>query len=162
MKNSLRFLSLLVLLCAAAHSQDATSASPTVATPTSTEPNANAIANFFESLKSKQVDKAYDELVKGTKIAEKPKDVSTLKAKTTEAIALFGQIQGYEIVETKMVGTHLARFTCLSIGKDFPLRWRFYFYLAEPLWRLIDIRVDDRLADMFDEGERAEAPEQKK
>ena len=70
--------------------------------------------------------------MKGTKIADRPKDITTLKGKTTEAVALFGQVQGYEILETKLVGAHLARFTCLSLGKDFPLRWRFYFYLAEP------------------------------
>jgi hypothetical protein len=150
MKNTLCFPLFLLLLCAApAAQQDALA--PTV-----------LIANFFDSLKKGEIDKAYDELVKGTKIAERPKDIATLKGKTTEAVALFGPIQGHEILETKLVGSHLARFTCLSLGKNFPLRWRFYFYLAEPSWRLIDIRVDDRLADIFEEGEQADGAVQKK
>lgn len=157
MKNTLRFLSLLFALTVATHAQVAApTAQPNAGTPT------KLIGNFFESLKKSEVNKAYDELVKGTKIADKPKDIATLKGKTTEAVVLFGQVQGYEILETKLVGTHLARFTCLSLGKDFPLRWRFYFYLAEPAWRLIDIRVDDRLADMFEEGEQAGTSAQKK
>jgi hypothetical protein len=42
-------------------------------------------------------------------------------------------------------------YTLLSLGKEFPLRWRFYFYKPMDTWKLIDIRVDDRLAAMFDE-----------
>jgi hypothetical protein len=41
----------------------------------------------------------------------------------------------------------------LSLGKEFPLRWRFYFYKPQDSWRLIDLRVDDKLVAMFDESE---------
>jgi hypothetical protein len=118
---------------------------------------ANQIAAFFDSLKKGEVGKAYDELLKGSKIAEKARDVEALKSKTSEAVALFGALQGYETVETKMVGTRLGRFTCISLGEDYPLRWRFYFYRSEAAWRLLDIRVDDRLGEMM--GEDAEQPE---
>jgi hypothetical protein len=58
---------------------------------------------------------------------------------------------GYDSVVTKKVGTRLVSYTLLSLGKEFPLRWRFYFYKPMDTWKLIDIRVDDRLAAMFDE-----------
>ena len=90
-------------------------------------------------------------MTKGSKIIEKPEDLRVLKQKTREAIDVFGAIQGYELVETKPVGTRLLRRTYLSLGAEYPLRWRFYFYLADNRWRLIDLRVDDRLAGMFDE-----------
>jgi len=100
--------------------------------------------------------------MKGSKIAERPEELKTLKSKTKEAIEVFGPIQNYELVETKNVGTHLLRRTYLSLNKEFPLRWRFYFYLSDNLWRLIDLRVDDRVTGMFDEVEEPKsAPEAK-
>jgi hypothetical protein len=106
---------------------------------------------FFFLLGKNEIDKAYAQLTAGTKIAERADDIATLKSKTQQAIQFFGQIQGHELVAVRTVGTHLMAATYLSIGRDFPLRWRFYFYRADKTWRLIDIRVDDRLVDMFDE-----------
>ena len=118
-------------------------------------------SQFFGLLQKGEIDKAYAALTKGSKIAERPDEVKTLKAKTKEAIEVFGAIQGFEVAESKTVGTRLLRRTYVSLGKDFPLRWRFYFYKPNFVWRLIDLRVDDRLAGMFDEPEEPRAPETK-
>lgn len=120
-----------------------------------------AAATFFSSLQNGQIDEAYATLTKGSKIGESPEELQTLKAKTTEAIQAFGAIQGYELLETKAVGANLMRRTYLSLGRDFPLRWRFYFYRTIGQWRLVDLRVDDRLSGMFDEQEESRAPEPK-
>jgi len=117
---------------------------------------AKQVADFFQILTEGRVDAAYDQLLKGTKIAEMPKDVATLKLKTREAIKALGDIGGYDTVETKTVGTHLTRVTCLSLAKNLPIRWRFYFYNVSDTWKLIDIRIDDRLVDLF--GEPAPVP----
>ena len=109
------------------------------------------IGRFFAQLQKREVDQAYDQLTRGTKIAERADDVRTLKSKTKEAITVFGPMLGYDSVVTKKVGTRLVSYTLLSLGKEFPLRWRFYFYKPMDTWKLIDIRVDDRLAAMFDE-----------
>ncbi len=106
---------------------------------------------FFDLLQLNHVDQAYDQLTRGTKIADKPEEVSQLKTKTNQAVNIYGDIVGREVVSVQNVGTHLLRATCLSLGRNYPLRWRFYFYEEEKRWRLIDIRVDDRLIDMFDE-----------
>ena len=111
------------------------------------------IARFFSYLQRKEVDQAYDQLTRGTKIAERAEDVKTLKAKTREAIEVFGPILGYDFVAKKGVGARLVSYTIVSLGKEFPLRWRFYFYKSQETWKLIDLRVDDRLATMFDEPE---------
>ncbi|MEK0447972.1 MAG: hypothetical protein RL088_240 [Verrucomicrobiota bacterium] len=118
------------------------------------------VARFFSYLQRKDVDTAYDQLTRATKIAERPEDVKTLKTKTREAISVFGAIGGYEIVTKKAVGERLVRYTVVSLGKEFPLRWRFYFYKPAEAWKLIDMRVDDRLAAMFDEvdEDKAERP----
>lgn len=120
-----------------------------------------AAGTFFSSLQNGQIDEAYATLTKGSKIGESPEELQTLKAKTTEAIQAFGAIQGYELLETKAVGANLMRRTYLSLGRDFPLRWRFYFYRTIGQWRLVDLRVDDRLSGMFDEQEESRAPEPK-
>ena len=107
------------------------------------------MATFFVSLQKREVDAAYALLTKGSMIAEKPEELKQLKAKTQEAIEVFGAIEGYDLVEAKSVGNRLVRSTFASHGKVFPLRWRFYFYKPEDVWRLIDMRVDDKLSGMF-------------
>jgi hypothetical protein len=126
---------------------------PRVATPTtaSNDVPAQVAGIFFGLLQKGQIDPAYEGLTKGSKIAERPEELRTLKQKTKEATDVFGPIQSYELVESKLVGTHLLRRTYLSLNKEFPLRWRFYFYLSDNTWRLIDLRVDDRVTGMFDE-----------
>lgn len=126
---------------------------PAVQTPTQlTEaPVRQQIDDFFNTLEKRDVEAAYNQLVKGTKIAERSEEVSTLKSKTQQAVTLFGEFQGHELIDLKTVGTRLLAATYMSLGKNFPLRWRFYYYKPADVWQLIDIRVDDRLADMFGE-----------
>ncbi len=119
------------------------------------------IDDFFAAIENHQIDAAYDQLTKDTKIGERSDDITTLKSKTQQAIQLFGDLQGHEIVDVKNVGAHLLRVTFLSLGKDFPLRWRFYYYRSGDAWKLIDIRVDDRLADLFGEQTAPEATPQR-
>lgn len=111
------------------------------------------IPAFFLLLQKGELDAAYVALTKGSRIAERPEDLTGLKTKTKEAIETFGPIQGFEQIEAKMIGSRLVRRTCVSYGRDFPLRWRFYFYQTGETWRLIDLRVDDRLAGIFGESE---------
>jgi hypothetical protein len=132
----------------------ATPAKPSAAAPeTPTEPETpeRTIARFFAYLQRREVDQAYDQLTRGTKIAEHAEDVKMLKSKTKDAIAVFGALGGYEVVDTRKVGDRLISYRVISLGKDFPLLWRFYFYKPVDSWRLIDMRVEDRLAEMFDE-----------
>ena len=68
----------------------------------------------------------------------------------------FGLIVGFDFVESRAIGQRLVRATYVSQGLVFPLRWRFYFYKPENSWRLIDLRVDDKLTGIFDEA--AEPP----
>jgi len=117
------------------------------------------VANFFASLEGGKIDEGYAALTKDSKIAEKPDELKQLKAKTREAIDVFGSIVGYDFVEAHAVGQRLVRATYISQGKIFPLRWRFYFYKPENSWRLIDMRVDDKLTGIFDEAEEVGKPD---
>ena len=150
---------LLIFLAASAFAQDKKPKIPPAAEPppprapvtAANDLPAQVAAIFFGLLEKNQIDPAYEGLMKGSRIAERPDELKTLKTKTKEAIEVFGPIQNYELVETRNVGTHLLRRTYISLNKEFPLRWRFYFYLSGETWRLIDLRVDDRVTGMFDE-----------
>jgi len=107
--------------------------------------------NFFSLLQRGELDRAYEVLTKGSKISERSEELKALKTKTKEAIDVFGPVLGFELVEAKPIGERLLRKTYVSLGRDFPLRWRLYFYNPDISWRLIDLRVDDRLSGMFDE-----------
>lgn len=117
----------------------------------SPEAPAKFVNRFFALLQKGDVDGAYDGLIRGSKIAERPEESKALRAKTREAIQSFGSVLGFQLIESKNVGEHLLRRTYLSVGKEFPLRWRFYFYKPDMAWRLVDLRVDDRLSGMFEE-----------
>lgn len=119
------------------------------------------VMNFFTSLREGKVDEGYAVLTKDSKIAEKPDELKQLKAKTREAIEVFGAISGFDFVESRAIGQRLVRATYVSHGKVFPLRWRFYFYKPENSWRLIDMRVDDKLTGLFDEAEEGKPEDPK-
>lgn len=114
-----------------------------------------AVEAFFKTLKMGGVDAAYDALVKGTIIADRAEDVTALKSRTKTALDSYGPVAGYETVDEKQVGSSLLRRTCVSLNSDLPLRWRFYFYKSDGVWRLVDLRVDDGLVELFEEAGRA-------
>lgn len=116
---------------------------------------AEIMENFFLALKSGQIDAAYDALVKGTIIADRAEDVAALKSRTKTALDSYGPVAGFEVVDEQVVGTSLLRHTCISLNSDLPLRWRFYFYKSGGGWRLVDLRVDDALVELFEEAGRA-------
>jgi hypothetical protein len=113
---------------------------------------AKIIDLFFLALQAEKVENAYDSLVKDTIIAERPEDVTALKARTKEALDNYGPIKGYEVIDDHAVGKSLFRRTSISLNTDLPLRWRFYFYRSGGEWKLVDLRVDDGLVELFEDA----------
>ena len=114
----------------------------------------DVVETFFSALRNGKVDAAYDELVKGTIISDRKEDVIGLKTRTKQALDSYGPVAGFEPVEMIEIGTCLRRHTCISLNQDLPLRWKFYFYRNASGWRLVDLRVDDGLAELFDDVAR--------
>lgn len=129
-------------------------ATPTPATEVRTVDPAELIDLFFRAMQAGKVEAAYDGLTHGTIIAERTEDVAALKKRTQDAVDHYGPIQGYEVVDDHAVGKSLLRRTCLSLNTDLPLRWRFYFYKSGGVWRLVDLRVDDGLVELFEDAVR--------
>lgn len=132
---------------------------PSAGEPDPGDVPAQMASGFFALLQKNEVDEAYTNLLRNSKIAERPDEVRGLKDKSREAIELFGPVQGFEVTESKKVGTRMLRRTYISLNRDFPLRWRFYFYLSDRVWRIIDLRVDDRVSGMFEELAEARSAE---
>jgi hypothetical protein len=109
---------------------------------------------FFLALQADNIEGAYDNLVRDTIIADRREDIRGLKRRTLEALDSYGPVTGYEVIESRTVGGHLSRKTCLSLNTDLPLRWRFYFYRSGGTWRLVDLRVDDGLVELFEDAVR--------
>jgi len=122
--------------------------SPSPAPPS--EPDV-ILQRFFEALKADKLEAAYEGLAKNTLIASKAENLEQLKKRTREALDNFGPVKGYELVESLEIGQSLSRQTCLSLNEDLPLRWRFYFYHTEGKWKIVDLRVDDGIVELFDE-----------
>lgn len=115
---------------------------------------ARLIDMFFLALQADKVEPAYDAITRGTIIAERAQDIASLKARTREALDGYGPLRGYEVIDDLAVGKNLLRRTCLSLNQDLPLRWRFYFYKSGGVWRLVDLRVDDGLVELFEDAAR--------
>lgn len=126
---------------------------PSPTTSNSAEPT-ELLQKFFEALKADKLDEAYEGLAKNTLIGSKAENLEQLKKRTREALDNFGPVKGYEIVETLEIGNALFRQTCLSLNEDLPLRWRFYFYRSENKWKIVDLRVDDGIVELFEEVAR--------
>lgn len=117
------------------------------------EPGA-LISAFFLALKSGQVDAAYEALIRDTIIAERKENARELIGSTKKAIDSYGPVTGYEVIDTLQVGANLVRQTCISLNQDLPLRWRFYFYRSAGAWKIVDMRVDDGLVELFEDAGR--------
>ena len=161
-------LALFAATLAFAHAESAEGKKRLVFPPSGEAPTAKAtptpkpalepteiLRQFFTDLQAEKLDSAYQGLVKNTIISERTENIDQLKEKTRQALDNFGPVKGYEIVETLEVGDSLFRFTCLSLNEDVPMRWRFYFYRAGSQWKIIDLRVDDGIADLFEEVARS-------
>lgn len=108
------------------------------------------LERFFSYLRKNQIKEAYESLVAGTVLGERKEDVESLMTKTQQALDSYGAITGYEIIDTLYAGKNLMRYTCISLNEDLPLRWRFYFYNGAKGWRLVDLRIDDGLVELFE------------
>lgn len=127
--------------------------SPSATSTSPTEPT-ELLQRFFEALKADKLDEAYEGLAKNTLIATKAENLQQLKKRTRDALDNFGPVKGYEVVETIEIGSSLFRQTCISLNEDLPLRWRFYFYRSDNKWKIVDLRVDDGIVELFDDFAR--------
>lgn len=107
---------------------------------------------FFATLKQRKVEDAYRSLLEGSVLAaDNPELVAKLIDSTTRVLALTGRIDRAEILRVRPAGKSLREITCLLSGEKRPLRWRFYFYLSDARWQVLDTNVATEAAGFFED-----------
>ena len=114
-----------------------------------------AIETFFATLRGGQIDAAYDALVSDSIIADRRDDVAGLKNALGMRSTTSARFRATKRWMRGLWAPVSLRRTCISLNSDLPLRWRFYFYKSEGTWKLVDLRVDDALIELFEEASRA-------
>jgi hypothetical protein len=106
-------------------------------------------ASFFKLLISAEVDKGFETILKNSPIAKKDDQLKNLIEQTKKSFKLYGNMQGYEPVNSEQVCESLLRVRYLSIHPDMPMRWIITFYHSPSRgWIVINIKFDD-LAEFF-------------
>jgi hypothetical protein len=110
------------------------------------------IEAFFSVLKQRKVPEAYTKLLEGSVLAEEnPELVTKLVESTTRVLELTGRIDNTEILKIRRSGKTIREITYLLNGEKRPLRWRFYFYLADGRWQVLDTNVATEASGFFDD-----------
>ncbi len=102
------------------------------------------VGNFFETLKSEDINKAYEELLQNSPIMNQKEDLNNLVVQTRRAIGLYGKIYSYEPVFADLVSNSYIRLNYLGIHSNYPVRWIFTFYRSPKHdWIITNIKFDD-------------------
>jgi hypothetical protein len=104
----------------------------------------NRVGNFFETLKSENINKAYEELLQNSPIMNQKEDLNNLVVQTRRAIGLYGKIYNNEPVYADLVSNSYIRLNYLGIHSNYPVRWIFTFYRSPKHdWIITNIKFDD-------------------
>jgi len=106
-------------------------------------------AAFFDQLKAGQIKPAYQELLRGSRIADQVEDVAKLQQRAEELVQGYGPILGYEFVKAQGIGKSLCQVTYITRSDRAPVVWQITFYRPAETWRVFNVRMDDRVMDLF-------------
>ena len=108
------------------------------------------VAHFFKTLIAMNTELAFDELLSDSPIIEKKEQVEDLIKQTKRSFELYGQIKGFEPVNSDIVTESLMRVRYLALHSKYPMRWIFTFYKSpDKGWIIINIKFDDQAEFFF-------------
>ena len=105
---------------------------------------------FLTSIIHGEVDKAYDELLTGTTLADRAKAIDQQKQQTSELFNTYGRLLDKELVKKQKYGKSLVRLVYIMKCEKMPLIWEFYYYKAEDQWKMISLKLRDDLDTLAD------------
>ncbi len=106
-------------------------------------------AAFFDRLKAGQIKPACQTLLKGSRIADQIEDVGKLQQRAEELVQGYGPVIGCEFVKAQCVGKSLCQVTYVTRSERSPVIWQITFYRPAETWRVFNVRMDDRIMDLF-------------
>ena len=102
------------------------------------------IDSFFGNLITSKVDSAFTGLLAESPINEKKEQIKNLIKQTRLANQRYGDIQGYEAVNSEFVTDSYLRLRYLALHRNFPMRWIFTYYRSpDKGWIVVNIKFDD-------------------
>jgi hypothetical protein len=106
-------------------------------------------ATFFKTLIASYIEKAYDDILINSPIKKNKEQIQNLIDQTKYAINLYGQMKGFEYVNSETITPSYLRLRYLSLHSNFPMRWIFTYYNSPELgWIIVNLKFDD-LTDKF-------------
>jgi len=114
----------------------------------STKPPPSAVQKqiepFFIGVQAGKIDESFKTLVASNPTLSDPAAVPEFVGNIQKGIDVFGPLQGYELYDSKTVGSRVLYITYLSFHPRKPLRWQFVFYSPVGAdWKLLNLRFDD-------------------
>lgn len=107
------------------------------------------MGTFFLQIQAGQVQTAFTDLLKGSKIKNQDKYVPAFAQRLTEAMTEYGQPVQYELHDHLKAGKQIRLLTYFIYLKSEPLRCQLVYELSGPektaKWSLINLRIDDLL-----------------
>ncbi|MHC5074889.1 MAG: hypothetical protein ACYTFM_00465 [Planctomycetota bacterium] len=108
------------------------------------------IDQFLSRIINGEIDKAYDELLIGTMLAERAEAIGVQKQQTSQLFDTYGRLLEKEFVKKQQYGKSLIRLVYILKCEKMPLVWEFYYYKTEGKWQLISLKLRDDLDMLAD------------
>jgi hypothetical protein len=107
------------------------------------------ISEFFKLMMQAEISTALQQLLKGSRIAEKKDQLKRLTEEVNRAMEMYGTIRGFEKVKSELVGESFLRARYIALHDALPTRWIFTWYkMPQKGWVIVNIKFDDE-ADLF-------------
>lgn len=101
---------------------------------------------FFQGVQAGKIEDCFKALVASNPTLSDPAAVPEFVGNIRKGLEVFGPLQGYELYDTRTVGTRVVYITYLSYHPKKPLRWQFVFYTPIGAdWKLLNLRFDDTI-----------------
>lgn len=112
------------------------------------------IDQFFTLYKTKGANEAVDYIFSNNKwIVEESKDqIETVKFKLNGTLKLLGKYYGFDLVNKKTIGEHMALYTFMVRYDRQPLRFSLLFYKPSNEWTLYNFSYDDGFGEELKEA----------
>jgi hypothetical protein len=126
-----------------------TCSSVALAEPSSILPDQTAkIEKFVDDLKVGNAARAYEGLFAGTRMSDKPMDLQSMSAQTTNALSLYGKINGWSLIEQKDLSPDFSQVTFLLKTDATPLFFKFDFYRPNGKWLVTRVFFNDQYSKL--------------
>lgn len=95
---------------------------------------------FLTTVIEGQVDKAYEDIIKGSLLEQKTQETALLKQRTSGISTVIGKFLCFEFIKQENYGNSIVRLVYLLKAEFHPLAWEIYFYKPKAEWILIEIK----------------------